>query len=175
MTDQATPAVEKTDAPAAPVKPALKPKLGPAKPVEAPKPSHPVPSSPAKGGYWWGTGRRKTAVARVRIKVGTGKFTVNGRTIEQFFTEPQHQNMVQLPLKAANLTNIDVFAKCEGGGFTGQAGAVLLGLARAVKLYDANSEPALRDGSMLSTDSRQVERKKYGRSGARRRFQFSKR
>lgn len=127
-------------------------------------------------GFWWGTGRRKSAVARVRIKPGTGKFLVNDRPMEEFFTELQYRASALAPLKAAQLEGkIDVFVRANGGGITGQAGAVLMGLARALVNYDDNVEAALRDNGYLTRDSREVERKKPGQAGARRRFQFSKR
>ncbi len=134
------------------------------------------PKKPDKAGFLWGTGRRKTAVARVRIKPGSGKFTVNGKAVEAFFTEIRDHNAVRSPLKVTNTTDsLDIVAAVKGGGFTGQAGAVMLGLARALKDYDPSIEPALRENSLLTRDARKVERKKYGQSGARRRFQFSKR
>lgn len=133
------------------------------------------PQAP-KGGYWWGTGRRKTAVARVRIKPGSGKFLINERQVDEFFTEPQYRSDAVAPLRATQMNEkIDVIVKVHGGGMTGQAGAVLVGLARALKAYDPALEGALRQNGYLTIDSRQVERKKYGQAGARRRFQFSKR
>ena len=130
-------------------------------------------STPA---FYWGTGRRKTAVARVRIKPGTGKIVINDKDYTQFFTEMRDQQEVASPLKLTKTdTAIDVWARCNGGGYAGQAGAVKLGIARALKGYDATLEEALRDNGLLTRDSREVERKKYGQAGARRRFQFSKR
>jgi small subunit ribosomal protein S9 len=129
-----------------------------------------------KNGYWWGTGRRKTAIARVRIKPGSGKFLINDRPMDEFFTEPQHRLDADAALRATDMVGkLDVFVRAHGGGITGQAGAVKLGLARAIKGYDPVLEPALRDHGLLTRDAREVERKKYGQSGARRRFQFSKR
>jgi len=134
------------------------------------------PAKPDAGGYVWGTGRRKTAVARVRIKPGTGKFLVKGKPVDQFFSEPQHQAQCLAPLKATGMEGkLDIFVTTTGGGITGQAGAVMLGLARALKGYDPTLEQALRDENYLTRDPREVERKKYGQAGARRRFQFSKR
>ncbi len=131
---------------------------------------------PAKFGYWWGTGRRKSAVARVRIRPGDGKFQVNDREVDQFFTELRDREGVRAPLKTTNtLGKLDIFVNVSGGGFTGQAGAVLLGLARALMAYDPSLEPVLREHDFLTRDSREVERKKPGQPGARRRFQFSKR
>ncbi len=126
--------------------------------------------------YSWGTGRRKTSVARVRLHPGQGTFQVNGREIEQYFTEERDRKDVVRPLEATGmLGKLDVFARVDGGGFTGQAGAVVLGLARALKQANPDHEHALREGGFLTRDSRMNERKKYGLRGARRRFQFSKR
>jgi small subunit ribosomal protein S9 len=134
------------------------------------------PAKPDKGGFIWGTGRRKTAVARVRVKPGEGKFLVNGREVNAFFTEMRDRTDVAAPLKATKTDGkLDVYAQVHGGGFAGQAGAVVLGVARALKGYDPSLEPILRDNGFLTRDPREVERKKYGQSGARRRFQFSKR
>ena len=121
-------------------------------------------------------GRRKAAVARVRVKPGEGKFLVNDKEVDVFFTEPQHQAACRKPLNAAQVgSKIDVLVNVHGGGITGQAEAILLGLARALCDYDPSLEQNLRDHGYLSRDPRKVERKKYGQRGARRRFQFSKR
>lgn len=134
------------------------------------------PTAPDKGGYWWGTGRRKTAVARVRIRPGTGKLLINDRQIEDYFKREQDRLIVLGPLRALGLEGrFDVFVNVTGGGTTGQAGATSLGIARALKNYDPNYVQPLRDGGYLTRDPRMVERKKYGRRKARRRFQFSKR
>lgn len=131
---------------------------------------------PAKGGYWWGTGRRKTAVARVRIRPGSGKFLINQREVNEFFREPRDQGDAAAPLEATKTQGkIDVLVSVEGGGMTGQAGAVKLGLSRALLAYDPTLEPVLRENDLLTRDSRKVERKKPGQAGARKRFQFSKR
>ena len=131
---------------------------------------------PDKGGFVWGTGRRKSAVARVRIKPGEGKFLINDRKVDEYFTQEYDRNAVQAPLKALNLMDaFDVFVNVKGGGTTGQAGAVKLGGARALRNYDENVLKDLRDGGYLTRDGRMVERKKPGQAGARRRFQFSKR
>jgi len=144
-------------------------------PAPAPKPVRP-PKGPDKAGFWWGVGRRKTAVARVRIRPGTGKFMVNNREVTSYFSEIRDRKDIAVPLELTKTQgNLDVFVNVRGGGFTGQAGAVKLGLSRALKDYDPTLEPILRDNNMLTRDSRKVERKKYGQSGARRRFQFSKR
>jgi small subunit ribosomal protein S9 len=129
-----------------------------------------------KGGYTWGTGRRKTAVARVRVRPGSGKFIVNDKPVDEFFNEMRDREDVKSPLRATKTEGkLDVLVTVMGGGYTGQAGAVLLGLARALKGYDPALEPILRENDYLTRDPREVERKKYGQPGARRRFQFSKR
>lgn len=137
-----------------------------------------------KGGWIWGTGRRKTAVARVRLRPaasGEGKIQVQidkdkFKSIEQYFAEERDRNDCFAPLRVTNtLGKVDVVIRLSGGGFMGQAGACLLGISRALRGYDPTLEQALRDNGMLTRDSRDVERKKYGQAGARRRFQFSKR
>lgn len=154
--------------------------IAPAMPAPAPK----APVKPDAQGWWWGTGRRKTAVARVRIKPapsGDGKITVKVdrkkiKSINEYFTELRDQNDVLAPLKLSNmLGKVEVVARCSGGGYMGQAQAVRLGISRALKGYDPSLEGALRDAGFLTRDPREVERKKYGQAGARRRFQFSKR
>jgi small subunit ribosomal protein S9 len=127
-------------------------------------------------GWFWGTGRRKTATARVRVRPGAGKFLVNERPMEEFFVEDRDQRaLLGLIEKCSLKGKMDVAVTVAGGGFTGQAGAVVMGLARSLFAYDQALEPMLRAGSYLTRDSRKVERKKYGQAGARRRFQFSKR
>jgi len=129
-----------------------------------------------KYGYWWGTGRRKTSVARVRIRPGSGKFLVNKRELDDYFKRDQDRKAAVAALKLVQAEkSFDVFVNVRGGGITGQAGATLLGVARALKIYDENYLGALRDNGLLTRDPRMVERKKPGQSGARRRFQFSKR
>lgn len=141
----------------------------------------PQPEAPDAHGWWWGTGRRKTAVARVRIKPGTGAFTVQCsrkkmKAVDEYFTEPRDRADVHAPLKITGLDGkFDIVARANGGGFMGQAQAIRLGLSRAIKKYDPSFEGQLRDAGFLTRDPRKVERKKYGQSGARRRFQFSKR
>ncbi len=130
---------------------------------------------PAKR-FFWGTGRRKTAIARVRIKPGEGKFEINKRPLDKFFTEDKDRQDAVAPLKSTGtLGKVDVFVNVSGGGITGQAGAIILGVARALKSANAEYDDALRAGGFLTRDSRMKERKKYGRRGARRSFQFSKR
>ena len=126
--------------------------------------------------YFWGTGRRKTAVARVRIRPGSGKFMIGRREMDKYFSDLRHRMDVIAPLKATNtFGRWDVFVNVGGGGPTGQAGAVVLGVARALMKADPTLEPKLRDGRYLTRDARKVERKKPGQPGARKRFQFSKR
>ena len=126
--------------------------------------------------YCWGTGRRKTAIARVRIRPGSGKLLVNNKELDNFFPRLQDRQGVMAPLKAAEATGkYDVFIKVHGGGITGQAGAAMLGLARALIVADPDTFGALRDGGLLTRDGRMVERKKYGKKKARKSFQFSKR
>ena len=142
-----------------------------------------------------GTGRRKTAVARIRLTEGTGQISINGRAVEDFFTEDKDRNAVVGPLLATDMRNrLDVRATVRGGGITGQAGAVCQGVARALKeMFGLTTEQAqaatagdgqdgaanmakrLRDSGFLTRDGRMKERKKYGRKGARKSFQFSKR
>ena len=129
-----------------------------------------------KGGYWWGTGRRKSSVARVRIRLGDGKLSVNKRTLENYFTREQDRKAVMSPLRAVEAEKtFDIFINVRGGGTSGQAGASLLGIARALKNYNDGFTQILRDSGHLTRDGRMVERKKPGQSGARKRFQFSKR
>ncbi|HUU20866.1 MAG TPA: 30S ribosomal protein S9 [Sedimentisphaerales bacterium] len=133
-------------------------------------------STGPKGGFWWGTGRRKSSVARVRIKLGKGKLMVNKKELKDYFVREQDRKAVLAPLVTVDAEkSFDIFINVKGGGTTGQAGASLLGIARALKKYDENYLQALRDGGHLTRDPRMIERKKSGQSGARRRFQFSKR
>ena len=133
-------------------------------------------STGPKGGFWWGTGRRKSSVARVRIKPGKGKLLVNKKELKDYFVREQDRKAVLAPLAAVEAEkSFDIFINVKGGGTTGQAGASLLGIARALKKYDENYIQVLRDGGHLTRDPRMVERKKPGQRGARRRFQFSKR
>ncbi len=123
-----------------------------------------------------GTGRRKTSVARVRIKPGTGKITVNDRELEDFFRIEQDRNAVTAPLDQCEVRgSVDVWIRCSGGGTTGQAGACTQGIARALLKHDSDLIEKLREKNFLSRDSRMKERKKYGLHGARRGTQFSKR
>ncbi len=133
-------------------------------------------STGPKGGFWWGTGRRKSSVARVRIKPGGGKLMVNKKELKDYFVREQDRKAVLAPLVTVDAEkSFDIFINVKGGGTTGQAGASLLGIARALKKYDENYLQALRDSGHLTRDPRMVERKKPGQRGARRKFQFSKR
>jgi small subunit ribosomal protein S9 len=144
--------------------------------------------------FYLGTGRRKTAVARVRLCEGSGQISINGRAVEDFFTEEKDRQAVYGPLEVVDMRNrLDVFVLVHGGGITGQGGAVCQGIARALKdmfgLHTAGEQPGtdgqetssvnmakkLRDSGYLTRDGRMKERKKYGRKGARKSFQFSKR
>ena len=123
-----------------------------------------------------GTGRRKSAVARVRIRPGDGKILINKRSLEDYFVRDQQRNAVLAPLESTGKRGeVDVLIRVHGGGFTGQADACKLGIARALKNLDPALEEALRDSNLLTRDSRMVERKKPGLRGARRGTQFSKR
>jgi small subunit ribosomal protein S9 len=123
-----------------------------------------------------GTGRRKTAVARVRLATGTGKITVNGRAFENYFPMDTLRGVVSQPLTITGTSEkLDVRVNVSGGGPNGQAGAVRHGIARALLQFDANLRPALKADGLLTRDSRMRERKKYGQPGARKRYQFSKR
>jgi small subunit ribosomal protein S9 len=136
-----------------------------------------IPAGPAgKVKYVWGVGRRKSAVARVRIAPGTGKIEINGRILNDYFTGERDRKAIFGPLEVTNTGGkMDVLVNATGGGQTGQAGAIVMGLGRALAKYDSSLEVALRGSKFLTRDSRMKERKKYGQRGARRRFQFSKR
>ncbi len=130
------------------------------------------PSNP----FIWGTGRRKSAVARVRIRPGEGKFLINEREIDDYFRVEPARQAVRTPLKVAGAERTyDIFVRVDGGGPTGQSGAIMLGLARALAVAEPQLAPKLKEQRLLTRDPRRVERKKYGQAGARRRFQFSKR
>lgn len=134
------------------------------------------PATPDMGGFIWGTGRRKSSVARVRVKPGKGQLLINKQQVHEYFSQEKDRNVISAPLKATDTVgNLDVFVNVKGGGTTGQAGATMLGIARALKAYDPSLMQALRDGGYLTRDSRMVERKKPGKPGARKSFQFSKR
>lgn len=129
-----------------------------------------------KDGTGIGTGRRKTSVARVRIKDGTGKITINDRPFEEYFCIERDREMILRPLRVTEtFGTVDIKARCNGGGPTGQTGAMILGIARALEARNPVLHTKLAECGFLTRDDRMVERKKYGRAGARRSFQFSKR
>lgn len=136
------------------------------------------PREPKKDelGRSYATGRRKDAVARVWIKPGTGKITVNSRELENYFPRPVLRMLINQPFQVSNRENqFDVYCTVSGGGLSGQAGALRHGISQALTLFEPELRPALKKGGFLTRDSRVVERKKYGRRKARRSFQFSKR
>ena len=145
--------------------------------AQEPAPKETAPKGkPPDGHWWWGLGRRKSAVARVRIRPGEGKFVINKRPYDNYFNEERDRSDLLNVLRKTNTFRaVDVYVNVNGGGFTGQAGAIILGLGRALLRYDSTLEPILRDNGFLTRDPRKVERKKYGQPGARKRFQFSKR
>ena len=133
-------------------------------------------STDTSRGDYLGTGRRKTSIARVRIRPGSGQITINDRSLEEFFHNLQQQNAVVAPLQATGTRQqLDVVIRVSGGGITGQGDACKLGIARALKKYQAELLDPLRDNGLLTRDGRMKERKKYGLRGARRGTQFSKR
>jgi small subunit ribosomal protein S9 len=122
------------------------------------------------------TGRRKSAVAVVRMKAGDGQFTINRRDARAYLSRDTLMRVVQQPLESVEmLGKVDIHARVHGGGLSGQAGAVRHGISRALTLIDAEMRPSLKRGGFLTRDSREVERKKYGQPKARKRFQYSKR
>jgi small subunit ribosomal protein S9 len=129
-----------------------------------------------KQGRAYATGRRKDAVARVWVKGGSGKFTVNGKQMGSYFARPTLQMIIGQPFDAINrIGQYDVMCTVSGGGLSGQAGAVRHGISRALIAFDPALRPLLKSGGFLTRDDREVERKKYGKAKARRSFQFSKR
>ncbi len=128
------------------------------------------------GEYNYGTGRRKTSVARVFLKKGTGRIVVNDKPLDEFFARETGRMIVRQPLElTANLTNFDIKVNVRGGGDSGQAGAVRHGITRALIEYDESLKPTLSQAGLVTRDAREVERKKVGFHKARRRKQFSKR
>lgn len=128
------------------------------------------------GDYYYGTGRRKTSVARVFLKRGTGKFVVNGKPLDDYFARETGRMVVRQPLELTdNVRSFDITANVAGGGESGQAGAVRHGVTRALIDYDATLKPSLSSAGLVTRDAREVERKKVGFHKARRRKQFSKR
>jgi len=137
-----------------------------------------TPNSLGKGGakQYYGTGRRREAIARVYIKAGAQKFTVNGRPVDDYFRNVAWHTAAVEPLKFTQmLDQLEVSCTVKGGGVGGQSGAVRMGLSRALSILNPELRPALRKNGFLTRDPRMKERKKYGQKGARRRFQFSKR
>jgi small subunit ribosomal protein S9 len=127
-------------------------------------------------GFIWGTGRRKSSVARVRIRKGTGKIIVNRRELDSYFPRDCDKFAVRLPLKTTKtLGKYDIFVNVNGGGLSGQSGATSLGVARALYKSDETLAESLRSAKLLTRDSRMKERKKYGQKGARKKFQWTKR
>ena len=125
---------------------------------------------------YYGTGRRKRAVARVFLRPGSGDFKVNGRAFEEYFVTESQRSAAKLPLVSTeSAASFNVLANVSGGGVNGQADAVKLGIARALMLFNAELRKKLKTEGLVSRDSRSKERKKYGQKGARKRFQFSKR
>lgn len=125
---------------------------------------------------YYGTGRRKRSVARVFIRPGSGKIEINNRDISEFFSRDIYKVIAQQPLKEAEQEGkFDIYATVKGGGTTGQAGAIRHGIARALLSYNEELRKPLKDAGLLTRDSREVERQKYGKKGARARYQFSKR
>jgi small subunit ribosomal protein S9 len=144
--------------------------------VQAAAPKAPVAAKIDKHGRSYGTGRRKTATARVWVKRGTGKITVNGKDIADYFARPVLRLMIRQPLEAAKReSELDIVCTVKGSGLTGQAGAVRHGIARAIVEFEPELRTAMRPQKLLTRDPRAVERKKYGKAKARRSFQFSKR
>jgi len=134
------------------------------------------PIEGASGKQFYGTGRRREAVARVYIKQGSGSFTVNGRPVDEYFRNVAWHTAAVEPLKFTQTQDqLEVRATVKGGGVGGQAGAVRMGLSRAIAIYNPDLRPSLRKNGFLTRDPRMKERKKYGQKGARRRFQYSKR
>ncbi|MDR2174429.1 MAG: 30S ribosomal protein S9 [Synergistaceae bacterium] len=126
--------------------------------------------------YFWGTGRRKSALARVRVRPGSGEIKINNRTVEDYFPRLVWQSQVWHSLKTASLEGkVDVFIRATGGGLTGQAGAAKMGIARALIKLNPDLRPALKKEGLLTRDPRMVERKKFGQKGARGKRQYSKR
>ncbi|MBI3707952.1 MAG: 30S ribosomal protein S9 [Proteobacteria bacterium] len=135
----------------------------------------PEPTKDAQGRSY-ATGKRKNAIARVWVKAGTGKFTINGRDAPVYFARPVLRMLIQQPFLVTNRANqFDVWCTVTGGGLSGQAGAVRHGISKALTYFEPALRPPLKTTGFLTRDSRVVERKKYGRAKARRSFQFSKR
>ncbi|MBN1941756.1 MAG: 30S ribosomal protein S9 [Phycisphaerae bacterium] len=167
---------KKPDAAEASAEETKAPKAKKEAPAEEPKPSRTAPPLPEGVQFIWGTGRRKSAIARVRIRPGDGAFLINKRDVADFFPHLKDQNTVFSPLEALGMRrSYEVNVNLKGGGWTGQSGAVALGLARALAKHMPEIERDLRHKGLLTRDARAKERKKPGQPGARKRFQFSKR
>jgi small subunit ribosomal protein S9 len=153
--------------------------LGSGAPAEPAPTAHAAPTLRGridKFGVAMGTGRRKTSVARVRIRRGSGKLTINNRPLEDYFRVERNRALVQRPLEATEMVGrVDIWVRTQGGGTTGQVGAIVLGIARALQVMEPGLHARLSEGGFLTRDGRMVERKKYGKKKARRSFQFSKR
>jgi len=186
--DAAAPTPEPTEhatAPAAHASEPTKPASEPAKPkaehvapvvAERAKPLSERSKARRDGEEILGTGRRKTAVARVRLRAGGGKITVNGRELEHYFpSEKERSQLLEALVKADRRQSVDLIIRVNGGGPAGQAGACKLGIARALRKYDSSLDELLRHSGLLTRDGRMKERKHYGLRGARRGTQFSKR
>ena len=131
---------------------------------------------PKKSDSWSAIGRRKSSIARVNMSNGKGAFIVNNRPIENYFGRDTLKMVMGQPLELLQLTGkYDISAKVNGGGLSGQAGAIRLGIARCIEKINPDNRLSLKQAGMLTRDSREVERKKYGQPGARKKFQFSKR
>ena len=126
--------------------------------------------------FYYGTGRRKTSIARVRLIPGEGEIVVNGRTLDEHFGNAINQSEILMPFRVTGTEgHFNAMVKVEGGGYQGQAGAIRHGISRALCEYNPEFRPVLKKAGFMTRDARAVERKKYGRPGARKRFQFSKR
>ena len=131
---------------------------------------------PKKSDSWSAIGRRKSSIARVNMSIGKGAFIVNNRPIENYFGRDTLKMVMDQPIELLQLTGkYDISAKVNGGGLSGQAGAIRLGIARCIEKINPDNRLSLKQAGMLTRDSREVERKKYGQPGARKKFQFSKR
>jgi len=151
--------------------PAVDDEPAPAPAIETPRKPHPVIGGPVGA-----TGRRKEAIARVRLVPGNGQWTINGRALEDYFPNKVHQQAVNEPLKTLDVADrYDVLVRVQGGGVSGQAGAVRLGIARALTQTDDDARPPLKRAGFLTRDARAKERKKYGLKKARKAPQYSKR
>lgn len=144
--------------------------------TEQPQPSKTPPPLPPDKQFVWGTGRRKKAIARVRIRPGSGNIVINKKDCDEYFKRIEDQDLIRKPLQTVGMAGgYDVWANVKGGGLAGQSGAVMLGLARALANHMPDCEHSLRDRGLLTRDARMKERKKPGQPGARKHFQFSKR